>query len=235
MPEVLVWSDDFLGTAGQAPSAAKWVHETGKGSVIGGNGELEVYRNNRKNSYLDGDSHLVIAATLENGVYYSARLQTFGLFSAYQGTWQASIRYTTTKGCWPAWWMMGNNPPGWPTSGEVDAFEVYGVPGWAPQSTVWLPEGDVMANNIAAPFAVDANWHTYQMVWDNEGMHFSQDGVEYLSVPPQPAAEWPYVPGNELYMLLNMAVGGTGGGDPSNTTFPVTMEVDWVRVYQWQA
>ena len=34
------------------------------------------------------------------------------------------------------------------------------------------------------------------------------------------------------YMLLNLAIGGTSGGDPSQTKFPKTFEVDYVRVYQ---
>jgi beta-glucanase (GH16 family) len=34
------------------------------------------------------------------------------------------------------------------------------------------------------------------------------------------------------YMLLNLAVGGQNGGDPSQTTFPKKFEVDYVRVYQ---
>jgi alpha-L-fucosidase 2 len=34
------------------------------------------------------------------------------------------------------------------------------------------------------------------------------------------------------YLLLNQAIGGTMGGDPTHTKFPVRLEVDWVRVYQ---
>jgi hypothetical protein len=34
------------------------------------------------------------------------------------------------------------------------------------------------------------------------------------------------------YMIINLAVGGTNGGDPSSTTFPSRYEVDWVRVFQ---
>jgi beta-glucanase (GH16 family) len=33
-------------------------------------------------------------------------------------------------------------------------------------------------------------------------------------------------------VILNLAIGGTSGGDPSNTSFPAKFEVDWVRVYQ---
>jgi hypothetical protein len=32
--------------------------------------------------------------------------------------------------------------------------------------------------------------------------------------------------------LLNLAIGGNSGGDPSKTAFPARFEVDYVRVYQ---
>jgi beta-glucanase (GH16 family) len=34
------------------------------------------------------------------------------------------------------------------------------------------------------------------------------------------------------YMLVNLAVGGTQGGDPAPTTFPAKYEIDYIRVYQ---
>ena len=34
------------------------------------------------------------------------------------------------------------------------------------------------------------------------------------------------------YMLLNLAMGGMNGGDPSSTHFPQKFEIDYVRVYQ---
>jgi beta-glucanase (GH16 family) len=37
------------------------------------------------------------------------------------------------------------------------------------------------------------------------------------------------------YIPLNLALGGTNGGDPSATEFPARFEVDYVRVYQKQA
>jgi hypothetical protein len=32
--------------------------------------------------------------------------------------------------------------------------------------------------------------------------------------------------------LLNLAIGGTQGGDPAKTNFPTKFEIDYVRVYQ---
>jgi hypothetical protein len=34
------------------------------------------------------------------------------------------------------------------------------------------------------------------------------------------------------YMLLNLAIGGTNGSDPSQTAFLRKFEVDYIRVYQ---
>jgi beta-glucanase (GH16 family) len=33
-------------------------------------------------------------------------------------------------------------------------------------------------------------------------------------------------------MLVNLAIGGTQGGDPSATEFPARYEIDYIRVYQ---
>ena len=36
-----------------------------------------------------------------------------------------------------------------------------------------------------------------------------------------------------MYIIVNLAVGGSWGGDPTNETkFPATLQVDYVRVYQ---
>ncbi len=49
----------------------------------------------------------------------------------------------------------------------------------------------------------------------------------------QPALENPFH--GPAYLLLNQAIGGTQGGDPSNTDFPVRFQVDYVRVWQTPA
>lgn len=43
---------------------------------------------------------------------------------------------------------------------------------------------------------------------------------------------WMCVVGGNFYVLLNLAVGGTNGGNPWGTSFPAKFEVDYVRVYQ---
>lgn len=43
-------------------------------------------------------------------------------------------------------------------------------------------------------------------------------------------ADWPF--DFPQYLLLNLAMGGVLGGTVNNAIFPVTMEVDHVRVFQ---
>jgi len=33
-----------------------------------------------------------------------------------------------------------------------------------------------------------------------------------------------------MYVIINAAIGGSGGGTPNPSTFPQTFSVDWVRV-----
>jgi hypothetical protein len=34
-----------------------------------------------------------------------------------------------------------------------------------------------------------------------------------------------------MFPVLNLAVAGSGGGDPAGGTYPAEMLVDWVRVF----
>jgi len=38
----------------------------------------------------------------------------------------------------------------------------------------------------------------------------------------------------KAYLLVNLAIGGQNGGDPSKTSFPKRYEIDYLRVFQKQ-
>ena len=66
------------------------------------------------------------------------------------------------------------------------------------------------------------------------------DGMQpYFSVPAtgienldEPIREWPFNdPEYTVFPVLNLAVGGSGGGDPTEGSYPQEMLVDWVRVF----
>jgi len=230
--------DDFRGPAGSAPNPALWTYDIGGGGW--GNNELEVYTASRANSFLDGQGHLVIRATKDvtwtggkaQTTYYSARLKTQNSFSQYQGTFEARIKLSAHKGLWPAWWMMGQNisQVGWPACGEVDMLENYGER--YVETTVHTPNQDdsgTLSSYGTVP--VNDGWHVWTVVWDNAGFRFYRDGRAYLTVTPGDLQDWCFSSGEPMFMLLNLAVGGTAGPLPRGTKFPVDMLVDYVRVW----
>ena len=239
-----VFDDEFNGPYGAAPDPAKWTYDLGRWTD---NNELETYTNSRANSYLDGQGHLVIKA-LRNGNgsghagYTSARLLTQGLFSRSHGNFEARIKFDLTTGTWPAWWMIGDDYPsvGWPQCGEIDIVEVYGQPGWDADSTVHTADdrGNDASEEAIIPGGVDTGWHIYHLRWDgNTGViQFSIDDNVYLTVSPGDLPNWPFgspghMPGGAAFMILNLAVGGDGGGPVPADFSSATMLVDYVRVW----
>jgi beta-glucanase (GH16 family) len=58
------------------------------------------------------------------------------------------------------------------------------------------------------------------------------DGVVYYRYanPRSGKSRWPF--DAPQYLLLNLAIGGTLGGSVDDGIFPVTMEIDHVKVWQ---
>jgi beta-glucanase (GH16 family) len=178
-----------------------------------------------------GNSNLVIRATREDGRYVSGKI--VGTWWGGIGTtWEARIRFNClTAGCWPAWWLSNDHPV---AGGEVDMVEWYGN-GERPSGTTVHARSD--GTSFATfPFPVDSGWHTWRVTWNPAGMYFWRDYVDgaepYFSVPANSIDDWPFnLPDYRVFPVLNLAVSGSGGGDPKGGTYPADMLVDWVRVW----
>jgi beta-glucanase (GH16 family) len=225
-----IFQDEFDGPAGSAPDPAKW---------IVWNWDVDVtppieghYRNDRRNVFLDGNSNLVIRATQEFDQFYSGKLQA-NWRGVIGHTWEARIKFDClTPGCWPAYWLVNEDPL---PDGEIDVVEWYGNGKWASGSTVHArSDGKTWEGNN---FVVDSAWHTWRVRWDESGFRFWRDYVDgaepYLTVPAAPInGVWPFnQPGYWMFPVLNLAVGGPGGGDPNLGTYPADMLVDWIRIW----
>jgi len=235
----LVWADEFNGPAGSAPDPAKWTYDTGSNGW--GNHELENYTDSRRNSYQDGNGNLVIQALKSATGYTSARLKTEGLFAAGFGKIEARIQIPFGQGLWPAFWMLGTNidgpnAVGWPNCGEIDIMENIGKEPSIVHGTIHGP-GD-SGLGIGGPYTLpngakfSDDFHVFTVIWDPSQVQFLVDNTPYETVTKQQAGKmWAF--DHQFFLLLNVAVGGSWPGDPDNTTtFPQTMKVDYVRVYQ---
>ncbi|MBS1695092.1 MAG: glycoside hydrolase family 16 protein [Actinobacteria bacterium] len=232
----VLFADEFDGPPGAPPDYAKWTvalaRERIRNPVFWDRPEnMGEYRDDRQNVFLDGNSNLVIRATREGDRYFGGKV--IGNWRGGIGTtWEARVKLEClTAGCWPAWWLL-NDAPG--SGGEVDLVEWYGNGEWPSGTTVHSRlDGSTLAT---FPMPVDAEWHVWRCRWDEAGLHFWKDPVDwappYFDVPAFSMPSWPFNdPGYQMFPVLNLAVAGSGGGDPSTGVYPAQMLVDYVRVW----
>lgn len=77
-------------------------------------------------------------------------------------------------------------------------------------------------------------WGNDELQWDETEMRWYVDDALYAMQNSWSSTSAPFpAPFDQpFYLLLNVAVGGNWPGSPdAGTVFPVTMEVDYVRVY----
>lgn len=242
----LSWQDEFDGGAVE-PS--RWTYDLGTGSQHGltgwGNNELQFYTDRVQNASVSGGT-LKITARQENyggQAYTSARLKTQGRFSQAGGRFEIRAALPTGQGLWPAIWMLpdSNTYGGWAASGEIDIMEARGqqpdrVAGTIHYGGAWPGNTQSGATRILPAGQTIASFHTYAVEWDttvSPAIRWYVDDVLYATRTSWWSAggAYPAPFDKPFYLLLNLAVGGNYVGSPNaGTTFPATMQVDYVRV-----
>ncbi len=245
----LVWADEF--NINGMPDTLTWHFE--KGFVR--NNELQWYQ---KDNAWQQNGLLIIEARREKKAnpiynplssdwrkarkyieYTSSSINTSKSKSFTYGRFEMRAKIITEDGLWPAFWTLGKTKE-WPSNGEIDIMEYY--------------KGDILANiaygtkerykvkwfiTKKAVFSFnDAGWddkfHIWRMDWDEKEIKLYMDGILLNSVSQNmlmnPDGFKPFM--QPHYILLNLAIGGDNGGDPSKTNFPNRYEIDYVRVYQ---
>ena len=147
-------------------------------------------------------------------------------------------RIPTSAGMWPAWWTLGVSGE-WPSNGEIDIMEFYQGKVLANvacgTSTRWQAKWDSATKSLSS---LGANWssefHVWRMDWDDQNIVLYLDDQQMnssaLSSMLNSDGKSPFK--QKAYMLVNLALGGNNGGDPSKTAFPQRYEVDYIRVFQ---
>lgn len=237
----LVWGDEFDRDG--LPDPAKWAYDTGRNKEGWYNNEKQYYAGPRAENALVRGGRLVMTARLETlnqmpdwgGQKYTAtRLVTRGRADWTYGFFEIRAKMPCGKGTWPAIWLVGSGGR-WPEDGELDILEHVGSNPERISSAVHTPAGSggtAVSGKARLPDACRA-MHDYQMLWTEHGVWFGVDGVMHWHYPKKQAADpkgWPF--DRPQFMILNIAVGGDLGGAVDDAAFPVTMEVEHVRVYQ---
>ena len=252
----LVWNDEFTGPADPLANyvagasyelnAEDWTHEVqGSGWV---NNELQNYVNHKSPS---GDlvteiknGTLRIHCFKENGKVYSGRVYAHVNQGWEYGYFEASIKLPSGKGTWPAFWMMpvGNdwNTNPWPMCGEIDIMEEVGVVPNEVSSSIHTQDYNHTKNtqktHAMTIQKAEGEFHTYALLWTADEITTYVDGKVQLNVKKSVLGsghnQWPFH--YAFYPIFNLAWGGSWGGmnGVDEGALPITMEVDYIRVFQ---
>lgn len=220
--------DDFSGSS---VDSNKWGYELGYVR----NNETQKYTNT--NAEINNGILALRGKKASDGSWTSASIISKGHFAFMYGKIVARVRACNWNGSFGAFWTLGdsfefgykeNGSPDtlgewWAYCGEFDVMEFYN--GKLTCGTFFNEKeesGRVWYNNYPT-----GDWHEFAMEWNTDGsLVFSIDGNELsrTSATDNRAFHIPH------FILLNQAIGASGGTPDSSTT-EITQYVDWVKYY----
>ena len=234
----LVWHDEF--NEGTTLNSKDWTHEVQNAGWV--NHELQTYVNGqadgkRVTELVDGRLHINCFKG-SDGKIYSGRVYAKVKEGWTYGYIEASIKLPKGKGTWPAFWMMPVNFRSWPADGEIDIMEEVGYHPDYVSSSLHAnahvhSNGTQVTHEMHCPGA-EGEFHKYAIEWTHDKITTFVDGKVQLTYNNRGLGrdDWPY--DDPFYVILNLAWGGDWGGSQGvdESALPVTMEVDYVRVFQ---
>lgn len=220
--------DDF---SSNTIDSNKWSYELGYVR----NGETQKYTNT--NAVVNDGILALRGLKASDGSWTSASIISKGHFAFMYGKIVARVRACNYNGAFGAFWTLGDsfefgykengNPDTlgewWAWCGEFDVMEFYN--GKLTCGTFFNEKeesGRVWYNDYPT-----GDWHEFAMEWKTDGsLIFSIDGHELsrTNATDNRAFHIPH------FILLNQAIGASGGTPDSSTT-EITQYVDWVKYY----
>lgn len=239
----MVWNDEF--NSGER-LGSDWTHEVQRSGWV--NNELQNYVNGQadgKNVTEIKDGFLNINCFKgSDGKIYSGRVYAKVNQGWTYGYFEARIKLPKGKGTWPAFWMMpvGNdwNTNPWPKCGEIDIMEEVGADPNQVSSSLHTEKYNHTKNTqkthaMNCPGAEDG-FHVYALEWTEDAITTYVDGkVQLRATKAEMGSDhdsWPFH--YAFYPILNLAWGGDWGGykGVDESALPVTMQVDYLRIFQ---
>ena len=143
------------------------------------------------------------------------------------GKVEVRARIPTGKGLWSAFWML---PADRESKPEIDVMEALGDdPDTLELHVHWRGrdgETESRGKEVREP-GIAAGWHTFAIDWQPDALTWIIDGRVRWRVRGRA------VPQEQMYLVVNLAVGGEWPGAPdASTRFPSALLVDSVKVWR---
>ncbi|MFN8240775.1 MAG: family 16 glycosylhydrolase [Bacteroidales bacterium] len=239
----LVWHDEF--DVDGLPDNTKWNYDVG-GHGWGNNEKQYYLEASPENSFIkNGILHVTaLKKKQENNEYTSARMTTFERFTVKYGKIDVRAKLPAGKGTWPAIWMLPvsirDKSENWPLCGEIDIMEHVGKnPGVihvSLHSQLYNHIKGTQVTHFEPVNDVTGSFHNYAIEWDEKKISFFVDGKLFYEAIKGAEGRittnegWPF--DKDYYLILNLAIGGNWGGEVDDSLFPLSMDVDYVRVFK---
>jgi serralysin len=155
--------------------------------------------------------------------YTSGLLTTQTSFAQTYGYFEIRAQLPSGQGVWPAFWLLPVNRSA--SISELDVFEQLG--GTTLYQTAHSGTAAAASHtgfSTLVPTAT-SGFHTYGVLWTAETITWYIDGVASASMPTPADMHQP------MYMLVNLAIGGDWGGNPTDAFTGADLLVDYVHVY----
>ena len=239
----LDWSDEFDYEG--RPDPEKWDYEVGNHQWY--NNELQAYTDKPENVFVSGGRLHIVALKKKDGEreYTSTRMVTYGKRDFTKGLFEIRCKLPKGQGSWPAIWLLGSSiktGTPWPRCGEIDIVEH--AARWQDELFFSLHtnrhnhtrKDTKQYSTIKKVAGVSEDFHDYLLEWTDDYMEFYVDGISCCrynksdDTEDQSAESWPF--DEPHFMICNIAVGGTMGGDVDDSTLPYEMEVEHIRYYK---
>lgn len=161
--------------------------------------------------------------------YLSGVLTSYDSFQFTYGYVETRAKLPFGKGFWSAFWLL--NAFYVDLRPEIDIMEHIGDDRDVVFHTYHYYDaaGELRSTESMETAGVDfsSEFHTYGVEWRPGTLIFYVDGEEQRRVSD------PNVSAQDMYIILNTAVGGWWPGSPDESTeFPSRYEIDYVRAYQ---
>lgn len=256
----LTWSDEFDYSG--LPDSEKWGYEEGfvrnnelqcyiparKENSVVKDGMLVIRAN--KERYANPRFRADGAQARRRRQREFAEYTSASVTSREKVTWrygriEVRAKLPTGRGMWPAIWMLGvpergpgERRVGWPACGEIDIMENVGfAPNVIHANVHTAKYNHVKGNGKGDKITVEKpyeTFHVYAIEWNKDRIDFFVDDKKYFTYENEGTGTdaWPFDAPH--YLILNIAVGGSWGGQRGvdDAVFPQEMLIDYVRVYQ---
>lgn len=161
------------------------------------------------------------------GPYASGLVTSYNSFAFRYGVVEIRAQAPKGKGFWSALWLLRKDKG---ANGEIDMMEVLGDKPDFLNVTLHMNEaGTAGINRFVRKKVTDltAKFHVYTLLWSEQEIAFALDGVEMARTRTPDSLK------ADMYLLMNLAVGGKWPGSPDATTsFPAMFKIDYVRIWQ---